>query len=205
MVKVDEKDFTDELSKRGYVKVFSAKYCGISFVGGVHSVYLHSSGVLACFEFETGEFEVIESFGKNPAKSAKEDALPKEIRRALMYAVVPSYESLDILKYAVSKFDKRQITGNRVLVDFGYDFYDNQNHGRTRANTADDVFYMIGDILTLPLLPHFTGLEYSEWVFLTSAECQCFCDDEKVDTLLKERRALIESQNFAFFQASENL
>jgi len=46
LVKVDEKDFTDELTKRGYVKVFSVKYCGVSFVGGVHSVYLHPSGML---------------------------------------------------------------------------------------------------------------------------------------------------------------
>lgn len=199
MVKIDEKDFMDELAKRGYVKVFSVKYCGISFVGGVHSIYLHPSGVLACFEFETGEFEVGESFGKNPAKSEKEDAMSKEIRRALMYAVVPSYESLDIIKYAASKFDGKRLDEKRVRVDFGYDFYDNQYDGRERANTADDLFHMIGDILTLPLLPHFKGIKYSERVFLTPADCHFFCDDEKADTLLAERRTLIEDQNFAFF------
>lgn len=199
MVKVNEKDFTDELTKRGYVKVFSVKYCGVSFVGGVHSIYLHPAGVISFFEFETDEFEVDESFGKNPARSEEEDDMPKKIRRAMMHAVVPSCEVLDNLKYAASKFDTEQVYKNRIRIDFDYDFYDNQINGHERANTANDLFYMISDIITLPLLTRLKEHEYFRRVFVSPDECVFYDDNPEIDVLIQKRKLLIETENPAFF------
>lgn len=196
----DEKTFKAELAKHGYVQVFSTKYVGISFVGGVHEIYLHEKGVLAYFNFETGQFEVGESFGKKPAKAAKEDAMEKNVRRALLCAIVSNTDVLEDIKYAASKFDCEGVDGGKSeMIEFDFDDYDNQDHGRARANTSNDLFNIIGDILTLPLLPHPKGIVYNERIFLTPVECNFFCDEAKADATLKERKEMLEQAHPAFF------
>lgn len=158
----EEKRFRDELTKHGYRCVSTRKYVGISMVGGVHCIFLHDSGVLAYFDFETDAFEVNDNFGKNPKRAAKEDAIPKDVRRAQIYIVVPDKDVLASVKYLESKFDveylpvEEDVIAPRAsrLASFTFDYYENQIDKSGRHNTVADLFHVIGDVPTMNLLKH---------------------------------------------------
>ncbi len=190
-----EKGIRDELIKRGYIQVHESRYCGISFVGGISVIFVHPSGVVGCFQFETGEFEAGENFGKKPERKVAEDAMYKEIRRAWLYACVdPEKNDLMSIKYLESKFDVTslwQTRPDREMLEFTYDYYDNQERNRDRNNTVSDLFHVIGDILTfgLKLFP----AEYKGFQLLNAMEGNSLCcDNEKADAALEERLALIQ-------------
>jgi hypothetical protein len=199
----DERKFKEELNRLGYKRVLTIKYCGISFVGGVHDIYLHEKGVLLYVDFETGEFGVNESFGKNPAKAAKEDALAKEVKRAQLIVVLSSAEEVDKIKYLSTKFDYDRTDDHLVRALFTFDDYDNRNENRERNNTRDDLFHVLSDVLTLDLKKHPSKMSYHEQVFCTPPECWMFADEEKADAAFKDRIKTIKNENPDFFAVTE--
>lgn len=193
-----EKVIREQLSKNGFVEVkeLESRYCGISFVGGVHAVFVHPLlGVVAGFDFETQEFEVGESFGKHPARHAKEDALDKEVHRARLVFVLTDESDLERIRYLESKVDVMAHTAC-----FEYDYYDNQESGRERANTHRDLFHVIGDIPTLApfkLLPRRCG----SYPLLNANEMNCLCTaDAEADALYKKRLDVLFDKFPALFE-----
>lgn len=196
-MKVEEVEFKQELARLGYRRVLADKYCGISFVGGVHEVYLHDKGVLFCGDFETGEFEVGESFGKDLRNAARADALEKELKRATIVIVIADERALESLKYAASKFDVDELPDGGTCATFSVNRYTDRERG---ATTTDDVFAMLGDVLTLDLRKHTRDMEYPECVFCTPMECFIFADERAADAAFQARIATVQRENPQFFQ-----
>ncbi len=193
-----ETEIRKQLSKNGFVEVreLESRYCGISYVGGVHAVFVHPLlGIVAGFDFETQEFEVGESFGKHPARHAKEDALDKEVHRARLMFALTDESDLERIRYLESKVDVMAHTAC-----FEYDYYDNLESGRERANTHRDLFHVIGDILTLApfqLLPRRCG----SYPLLNANEMNCLCtDNAEADAAYKTRLGVLLDKFPAIFE-----